>query len=332
MPTVSVHEQALGLARRIAAGHTPGAAELQFIAALQDGHVQHLLEGIALLRETVAPQDVHLCTICNIKSGLCTEDCRFCAQARGSTAEICTYPLLDVPEMERFLAENSKPPIDRCSLVSAGRRASAREVAAIVEALAASPKHAPHFCASLGLLGEVDLRRLAEAGLTRYHCNLETARSHFSSVVSTHSYDDKLATIEAARRAGLSLCVGGLFGMGETDDQILELALALQSIQPAAIPVNFLVRVPGTPFANLAVLSPARCLKIVALLRFALPRTDILICGGRAQLLRDWQPQLFAAGASGIMTGNYLTTSGCAQQDDLALLRRIGLSPRRQPT
>ncbi|MFC1643108.1 biotin synthase BioB [Myxococcota bacterium] len=331
MPTVSVREQALGLARSIAAGHVPEAAQLQFVATLRDEHVESLFPGLRLLCETVAPQGVHLCTICNVKSGLCTEDCRFCAQARGSSAEILTYPLLDVPRMQRLLDDNSKPPLARCSLVSAGRRASAREVTTIVEALAASPEGAPHFCASLGLLGEVDLRRLAEAGLTRYHCNLETARSHFSSVVGTHSYEDKLATIAAARRAGLSLCVGGLFGIGETDDQLLELVLTLRSIRPDAIPVNFLVRVPGTPFASLTDLSPARCLKIVALLRFALPRKDILICGGRAQLLRDWQPQLFAAGASGIMTGNYLTTSGCALEDDLALLRRLGRSPRRQP-
>ena len=332
MTTASVREQALGLAHRIAAGQIPEPAALRFIATLPDERVENLFQGTALLRKTVAPQGVHLCTICNVKSGLCTEDCRFCAQARGSSAEIRTYPLLDVPQMRRFLDENSTPPIDRCSLVSAGRRASAREVATIVEALAASPERAPRFCASLGLLGEVDLRRLAEAGLTRYHCNLETARSHFSSVVSTHSYEDKLTTIAAARRAGLSLCVGGLFGMGETDDQLLELALALRSLQPDAIPVNFLVRVPGTPFGSLTDLSPVRCVKIVALLRFALPHKDILICGGRAQLLRDWQPQLFAAGASGIMTGNYLTTSGCALEDDLALLRRIGRSPRRPPT
>ena len=140
-------------------------------------------------------------------------------------------------------------------------------------------------------------------------------------MVTTHSYEDKLATIAAARRAGLSLCVGGLFGMGETNEQILELALQLRAIQPDAVPVNSLVPVPGTPFASLTDLNPSRCLKIVALLRFALPRQDILICGGRSRLPIDWQAQLFAAGASGIMTGNYLTTAGFTLEDDLVMLR-----------
>jgi biotin synthase len=165
-------------------------------------------------------------------------------------------------------------------------------------------------------------------GLTRYHCNLETARSHFGRIVTTHCYEDKLATIDAAREAGLSLCVGGLFGIGETDEQVPELALELRRLKPQAVPVNFLERVAGTPLAGARALGPERCLKIIALLRFVLPRQDLLVCGGRASNVTGLQPMLFSAGASGLMTGNYLTVRGCSLEDDLRMISALGLPLR----
>lgn len=329
MNATDIAQYAVEVARRIAAGRVPEPDELLPIATLEDDQARQLFAGIDVLRQSLAPQGVHLCTIRNVKSGRCTEDCQFCSQGRASTAKIDVHSLLPRSVMRTFLEENSRAPLDRCSLVTAGRRASASEVAIIAEAFASLPELSCHFCASLGLLRHDDLRLLQQAGLTRYHCNLETARSHFGRIVTTHTYDDKLATIAAARDLGLSLCVGGLFGVGETDEQVLELALDLRSMQPQAVPVNFLARIPGNSLAGPIRLSPLRCLRIISLLRFALPRQEIIICGGRAENLGSYHSLLFAAGASGIMTGNYLTTSGCSLQDDVRRVADAGLWARR---
>jgi biotin synthase len=323
----NLEKYATDLAQSIAAGAEPEAEAFRPIARLRDHRLRELLEGVNVLG-SLAPRGVHLCTICNVKSGLCTEDCRFCSQARSSTSSIDTYPLLDSGTMRRFLSDNSVAPLNRCSLVAAGRRASEKEVGQIAEVLASFGERSSRVCVSLGLLRPSDLSRLKEAGLTRYHCNLETARSHFGRIVTTHCYEDKLATIGAAREAGLSLCVGGLFGIGETDEQVLELALELRRLKPQAVPVNFLERVAGTPLAGAPALGPERCLKIIALLRFVLPRQDLLVCGGRTSNVAGLQPMLFSAGASGLMTGNYLTVRGCSLEDDLRMISALGLPLR----
>ncbi|MBN1605663.1 MAG: biotin synthase BioB [Polyangiaceae bacterium] len=328
MTPEAFEKYATDLALSVAAGEQPDAEAFQPLVNLPDHRLGELMQGVHVIRRSLAPQGVHLCTICNVKSGLCTEDCRFCSQARSSTSIIDTYPLLDSETMRRFLSDNSTPPLNRCSLVAAGRRASGKEVGQIAEVLASFGERSANFCVSLGLLHPDELSRLKKAGLTRYHCNLETARSHFGHIVTTHHYEDKLATIAAARDLGLSLCVGGLFGMGETDQQVLELALELRGLRPQAVPVNFLERIPGTPLASTGSLSPQRCLKIIALLRFVLPRQDLLVCGGRATHLAGLQSMVFSAGASGVMTGNYLTVRGRSLEDDLSMISALGLPLR----
>lgn len=324
----------LDLATRIVHGHVPSAEELAPIATAPDTSVGALFPGVAVLRAQTAPRGIQLCSICNVKSGLCSEDCLFCTQSRGSAARIDVHSLLDADEMADFLVTHSREPLNRAALVSSGRRPSRPELRRLTEALhrakqsSERPDDATPFCASLGLLDEESLAALHAAGLTRYHCNLETARSHFASLCSTHSYDDKLATIHAARRVGLGLCVGGLFGVGETDLQVLELGLELRALAPDAVPVNFLVSVPGAPLAAAPNLTPARCLRIIALLRYTLPRQDILVCGGRMPNLLDRHVEVFAAGATGLMTGNYLTTLGRTLEEDLRLLEEVGETAR----
>ncbi len=328
MNTAEVRTYAVELANRLVAGESLKADDFGPIVTLPAQQAGELFDGIEVLRQRTMPQGVHVCTICNAKSGHCTEDCRFCAQARTSRANIEVYPLRDRAALCEFLEQNARPPIDRCALVTSGRRVSTRELAVIADALASFPERTHHLCASLGLLDDDELRLLKASGLTRYHCNLETARSHFGNIATSHGYDDKLRTIQSAKRQGLSLCVGGLFGIGETDEQILEFALELREIQPQAVPVNFLAPIPGTPLCDTARMDPWRCLKIIALLRFVLPRQDILLCGGRALNLGEHQRLAFDAGATGLMTGNYLTTSGCSLSEDLELLARLSLVPR----
>jgi biotin synthase len=215
--------------------------------------------------------------------------------------------------------------------VTTGRGLADREVEHVAQALADLRSESISTCASLGILDGETLSRLKASGVTRYHHNLETSRSHFPSVCTTHTYEERIQTLKEARKAGLSLCCGGVFGIGETDEQVLELALALKELDVEAVPLNFLVPIQGTPLAESKGPSALRCLKIIALFRFVLPDKEILICGGREANLKDSHPLIFRAGANGIMTGNYLTTEGRQLRDDLSLLDRLGLVPRPKP-
>ena len=184
------------------------------------------------------------------------------------------------------------------------------------------------YCASLGILDDADMKRLADAGVTRYHHNLETARSHFDSICTTHTYDERIDTIKAAQKAGMTICSGGIFGLGETDQQVLEMALELRSLNIDSAPLNFLTAIAGTPMEGQSSLTPLRCLKIIAIFRYVLGDKDILICGGREANLGVLHPMIFYAGASGLMTGNYLTTGGRQMENDLDMLRQLALVPR----
>lgn len=193
--------------------------------------------------------------------------------------------------------------------------------------MTASRMRGVDLCASLGILDDDALKKLAAAGVSRYHHNLETARTHFSSICTTHTFDQRIETLAKAKKAGMSVCSGGIFGMGETDKQILELAMELKTLNVDAVPLNFLSPIPGTPLETADLLTPLRCLKIIALFRYVLPDKQILICGGREANLGILQPMIFFAGASGIMTGNYLTTQGPSLENDLDMLDQLGLVP-----
>jgi biotin synthase len=274
-------------------------------------------------------RSIHLCTICNGKSGRCTEDCAFCSQSRVSNVNSPIYPLLPKDELKQGALAAYNTPINRYSIVTSGKRLSRNEVMRIAEAIVELDQDPLDYCVSLGTLDRVDFEILKDAGISRYHHNLETSRSHFKEVCSTHNYDERIETIHSAKRQGLSVCAGGIFGVGETDDQVLELALTLKELDVDAIPINFLTPIRGTPLGKANNLSPLRCLKIIALFRYVLPKKEIIICGGRVNNLRHLHPMIFYAGASGIMTGNYLTTKGRSLQDDLKMLAELKLRVRK---
>ncbi|AKJ64301.1 biotin synthase BioB [Kiritimatiella glycovorans] len=294
-----------------------------------DGRLADSMIAVAgRLREHTFAGGVHLCMIANAKSGRCTENCAFCAQAGGADTGIETWALRD-PEWMVRAARQTEPPVHRFSIVTSGRGPSPEELDTITGSFRAMPQDGGvAYCASLGLLDEARLRRLRDAGVSRYHHNLETARSFFPKICTSHQFEERTATIRAARAAGMSVCAGGLFGLGESDRQVVELALELRALEVDSVPVNFLTPVPGTLLEGLRELTPQRCLKIIALLRLALPDREILVCGGREANLGEAQERIFEAGASGIMTGNYLTTEGRALDQDLAMIRRLGLHPR----
>jgi len=273
---------------------------------------------------------VKLCSIVAGKLGACGEDCKWCAQsavaAPGVTSPSRTATA-DIASAAREAAANRAASF---GIVNSGRRPSAQdieEVEAAVEEIRSRAGDSPaQMCVSLGELTAEQARRLRRAGLTRYNHNLETSRRFFPHVVSTHTYDDRLATLAAARDAGMELCCGGLFGLGETWEDRVDLAMALRDdVKPKVVPLNFLHPIDGTPLAGNAGLSPMEILTIIALYRIMLPDVDIKVAGGRERNLRDLQSWIFHAGATSALIGNYLTTTGRKPADDLRMIEDLGL-------
>ncbi len=318
----------LNLAEDIVAGSRIDLSAAKELAAIPDKEFFKMLPGAELIRRHFFGMEIHLCTICNAKSGKCSEDCAFCSQSAFAHTDAPVYPLLSREEMKKGSRAAQEGLVNRYSIVTSGKRLKRSDVEAVANAISDMAGDGIYCCASLGTLDREDLEILKQAGLSRYHHNLETSRSFYNNICTTHSYDERLNTVLAAKEVGLSVCSGGLFGMGETYQQILELAFELRKLDADAVPVNFLTPIKGTKLENTRELTPLRCLKIIAMLRYVLPEKEIIVCGGREANLRELHALVFYAGASGIMTGNYLTTQGRTFEQDLNLLKDLGLTKR----
>jgi len=320
-------DQLDSLGARIIAGHAITSQEAFSLAELPDRLLWDLLAIADRVRRQHKGNRVHTCTIQNGKSGKCSEDCGFCSQSQSATTDAPVYALLPKEEMQEAAMAAHRSGIDRFSVVTSGRGLPKEQVKKVAEAFADIPAQTGHtqWCASLGILAESELQELRKAGVTRFHHNLETARSHFPNICKTHTYDDRIATIKAAQKVGMSVCVGGIFGLGETDAQAVEYALELRNLKVDSVPMNFLIPVAGTKMEGSPRISSRRCLKLIALFRLILPSQDILICGGREDNLRELHPFVIHAGANGLMTGNYLTREGRTLAKDLAMLNDMGM-------
>lgn len=285
------------------------------------------LREASRVREAQFSNRVSLCVIINAKSGLCSEDCTFCSQSLVSQARIPQYPLLSLDKLLEAARAAHLKGADRFSLVTSGKGVnSPKEQAAILAAVAAIRRTVPvKVCVSLGIVGRDFLRELSKAGVYRFHHNLEAARSFFPQICSTHTYDERLATIRSAQEVGLRVCVGGILGLGETLAQRFELAQALKELDVDAVPLNFLHPLPGTRLAHRPLLTPLEALKGIIAFRLTLPDKPIIICGGRQPTLRSLTPLIFAAGANCLMTGDYLTTKGRLPEEDRQMLADLGL-------
>ena len=317
-------EHYLSIARRIIAGSPPDLKTLEDICETPDEAVFTLLPGADLIRNFYRGKKIHLCTICNAKSGKCSEDCGFCPQSAFHQTPIENYGLLEKEELTQIPKSLSDTPVNRYSVVTSGRGLSSEEVDLVAQAFSSLEKKRLSYCASLGIIQDRDFEILKNAGVTRYHHNLETAESHFKKTCTTHTFKDRVDTIKRAQKAGFEICSGGIFGIGETNRQVLELALELKRLKVDAVPLNFLSPLPGTRMEGLSNLTPLKCLKIIALFRYVLPEKDIFVCGGRQLNLKQLVPYIFHAGASGIMTGNYLTTQGASLEDDIEMITQLG--------
>ena len=285
------------------------------------------LQEASRLRETHFGRRVSLCVIINAKSGLCSEDCAYCSQSVKSRGQISTYPLLTREQMVDAARAAADAGAARFSIVTSGRGiVSSREKEVILNTVAAIRETVGiKVCASLGIVDRGFLVDLQDAGVYRFHHNLETAGSFFPEICTTHTFAERVATVQAARHAGLSVCVGGILGMGESLAQRWEVAQTLKELEPDAIPLNFLHPLPGTKLADRPLLPPLEALKIIAAFRLTFPDKTIIICGGRQPTLRSLAPLMFAAGANALMTGDYLTTKGRLPEDDRQMLEDLGL-------
>jgi biotin synthase len=292
--------------------------------------LMEVLKAADSLRRANKGDEVNLCSIVNARSGACAEDCAFCAQSARYRTPVETYPLVSTEEALGRAREAVGFQAREFSIVTSGyTEKKEKDFGSLSTTVAAVASETPlSVCASLGVLSEAQLAVLKESGLSRYHHNLETAASYFPKVCTTHSYEDDLEMVRRAKRAGFYVCSGGIFGLGESAEQRVELAMSLRELDVDSVPINFLNPIPGTPLAGQKDLTPVDCLKIIAMLRLMLPEKDLVVCGGREINLRDLQSMIFLAGANGMMVGGYLTTSGRDHKDDLKMIEDLGLKVR----
>jgi len=311
-------------------GEGIGAGDALGVLSLPNAALWRLLDLTEGVRRRFKGDGIRLCSIVNAKSGLCSEDCSFCAQSSRSAAEIRKYPLLPPEAILRAARMAKEQGAREFSIVASGLSMRKREelsrVGDAVERI--RTELGLETCVSLGTLPAEDISYLLSRGLRSVHHNLETSRSFFPKVCTTHDYEEDVAAVRAAKEAGAWVCCGGIFGLGESPEDRVELALTLRELGVDSIPVNFLNPVPGTPLSGRRVLAPMECLRIIAMLRLTNPTREIIVCGGREVNLRDLQALMFAAGATGTMAGNYLTTAGRPAEEDLRMLRDLGLALR----
>ena len=271
--------------------------------------------------------EVRLCSILNAQSGACAEDCAFCAQSASHNADIEAYDLCSEQKILDAHEEASALPIDHFGVVTSGCALDDEGVARICRALRERKGPRVKWCASLGALGEEQLRALKEAGLTRFHHNVETAGSFFNKVCSTHTFEERIETVRKVKALGLEVCCGGILGLGETLEQRVELAMTLAEEEVDSIPLNFLMPIPGTPLEGRAVMKPLDMLKSIAMFRMTNPRAEIKVCAGRSHL-GDLQSMIFYAGATGMMIGDLLTIAGRDVETDLKMLEDLQVGRR----
>lgn len=266
-----------------------------------------------------------ICTIINGKCGLCSEDCKYCAQSSHyHTACEESYPLLSTEELLEQAEYNDRQGILRYSIVTSGKRLSDKEVEQVCESIRTIRKKTNiSICISFGLLNEQQFRRLKEAGASRVHCNLESSEAYFPKICTTHSFAEKLETLKAAKRAGLSICSGGIMGLGESMADRIDLALTARELGVKSIPVNLLNPIPGTPYGHNRILSNEELCRIVAIFRFLIPDGMIRLAGGRG-LLGDRGQRCFQSGANAAISGDMLTTAGITVETDRKLLKNLG--------
>lgn len=286
--------------------------------------LEELCQAANEIREHFCQNRFDICTIINGKSGKCSEDCKYCAQSAYYYTSAKEYPLLDTKEIVRQAKYNAQQGVLRYSIVTSGRALKASELEQMCEAIRAVREQVDiKVCVSFGLLNEEQFGAVKAAGASRVHNNLETSRRNFPNVCTTHTFEDKVQAIKAAMAAGLSVCSGGIMGLGETVEDRIDMAFTLRELGIKSVPVNMLNPISGTPYEGNVRLTVEDMRRIVAVYRFILPDGSIRLAGGRG-LMEDKGEGCFGSGANAAISGDMLTTAGYTIETDMEMLHRLG--------
>ncbi len=313
------------LKNKIISGQDITADEAMTLVGLLPEKSAELREAARELTEKLCSREFDSCSIVNARSGRCSENCKWCAQSAHFKTKVDVYPLISREECLRVADMNRRAGVKRFSLVTSGRKMQGDELTrACAYYKEMKNRGGLELCASMGLLNLEELKALKESGVTRYHCNLEAAPSYFHKLCSTHTIEDKIQTILAARSIGMEVCSGGIIGMGETMAQRAELALELRRIQPHSIPINILSPIPGTPLEATPLISEDEVIDTVALFRFIHPRIILRFAGGRARLSEAAKAECLRIGFNGGIVGDLLTTIGSTVESDKRMIADCG--------
>ncbi len=300
--------------------------ECKEVLATPDNEILALLAAAYEVRKAFAGNTVQVQMLTNAKSGACIEDCHYCSQSSISTADIDHYGLLPEDTLVKNAHRAASSKAVRYCIVTSGRSPLDREVTTIGNAVRRIKKELPlQVCCSLGLLTESQAVHLKDAGVDRINHNLNTSERYHVDICGTHTFRDRIETINNAKNAGLEICSGGIIGMGENDDDVIDLAFSLREVGPDSIPINFLHPVEGTPLENCKQLTPHRCLKVLSLFRFLHPRKEIRVAGGREYNFRSLQPLALYA-ADSIFVDGYLTTPGQSADEAWQMIEDLGFT------
>lgn len=286
--------------------------------------LNELLEAADEIRKHFCSNIFDICSIINAKSGKCSENCKFCAQSAHYKTNISEYPLLDKETIIKNALYMAEKGVLRFSIVTSGKALTDKDVEILADTIKEiKSKSNISICASLGLLTDENFKKLKDAGLERVHNNLETSENFFSSVCTTHTFDDKINALKAALQSGLSVCSGGIIGLGESMQDRIDLAFSLKELGIKSVPLNILSPVKGTPYENNKPLSEEEILKTISIFRFILPDAFIRLAGGRA-FLSDKGKKAFLSGANAAITGDMLTTYGISVDTDMQIIKETG--------
>lgn len=276
------------------------------------------------IRRQFCKDKFDMCTIINGKSGKCSEDCKYCAQSAHYHTGAGVYPLLPAEEIIKQAEYHAQKGVLRYSIVTSGRCLNDKEVDEMCRTIRKIKETVDiEVCISFGILKEEQYKRIKEAGATRVHNNLETSRRNFPNVCTTHSFEDKVKATKAAMRAGLSVCSGGIMGLGETWEDRIDMAVSLRKLGVRSVPINLLNPIPGTPYEKNEKISDEEMRRIIAIYRLLLPEASIRLAGGRG-LMEDKGRACFLSGANAVISGDMLTTSGYTIESDCQILEELG--------
>jgi biotin synthase len=314
------------IAEKILDGILADRAEIEYLFS-PDNSLWDLLYCANQIRQKFFGNKIKVCSIVPGRLGGCNQDCKFCAQSARYESSFKETKTLTDEEILNAAKQAKQKGVSNFGIVYSGKTISEKELQRL-EKLIPEVKNEVgiNICGGFGIIDYEQAVRLKKAGLSRYNHNLETSRNHFKNIVTTHDYDSRVKTVKAAKKAGLGLCTGGIFGIGETDADRIDMALQIKELGVDMVPMNFLSPIKGTPLADTPTMQPREILRLIALYRFILPKVHIKAAGGRVLNLRDMQSWIFYAGTTSIISGDkYLTTAGRAVEEDLRMIKDLGL-------